>query len=682
MLQALKDFGNVVGLDGFKSELQKKVNTGDKIIILNIDQNLSLKEEKRIGYDEKEYEDPYLFYYKGGNDSAITNNGVMGISPFFLMISNITEDRVNKSNEYDEIYKKLYSFDSKYKQYLKDNEVVDKELRSALSDNGIILSENAKIFNTGKNIWQIKEDESWLYKIEIDKDKQLNICDFFIREFLDFLKTNAEKIKSMSEEIGGGKGNKWVYFNSFKGKTTEDIHKKFIGYYIKEAKQNKQIENIEGKCSLCGELSELCCPRLKFFSVGLPHYNHDFDPHNNLEHSKLRICKNCESEIVSGWNYLYNLFRGGYAIIPKLRDKLNEKLLEEFIKIVNNNLSDFEKLNEVLKDKRMDEGMELSFIVMKKSQQKILIKKFVGNYKTFAIRFEKEYLIKDHELKYVDWESNRIDIPQITSFFELERILKFFFVNDKNYPLRKNFYFYNLYNQDLPKNIDSNFKHSLYVHRDELFSFIYETNISTLKRKTLNEVCLNFLLYEIRKQREFWGKNAELKLPFKIMEALNYYYFFKTKILNESKMKDQIIDLKSKFEMLKEENITDDKISEVFSEIQKIVEQDDRIVYYLIGQFIRIIDNKRWRANKNTIFNDFIQNINRKNIKQRFAEDILRKQNYYIERLNPRAKLVFDVMSNNMDNLFKYEPYEEIVIYIITGYYSNNMLKIKNDKQK
>jgi len=677
MLQALKDFGNFVGLEkGFEVELQKKVNTGDKIVILNIDQNLSLKEEKRIEYDKKEYKDPYLLYYKGGKESVTGATGILGISPFFLVISNIIENKLNKSNEYDEIYKKWYSFklDTKYQQYLKDDEVVDKELISAFNANGIALSENAKIFKIGERNWKIKGDEIWLYKIETDKDKQLNIYDLFINEFLEFLKTNSEEIKDIGEEIKkiGGKGEQWVYFNSFKGKPTEDIHKKFIDYYIKDAPQNKQIENIKGKCSLCGETSELCYPRLPFFSLDVSNYSHNLI-HNDLENSRFRVCKNCESKIVSGWNYLNNLFRGGYTLIPKLRRDISSKeLLKEFIKIVRSDISDFEKLNEVL-NHRMDKEIELSFIVMKKGK-KTNIEKFVGNYKTFAIEFEKENLIKDDELSYVDCESKKIDIPQINSFFELERILKFFFVNDKNFPLHQKFYIYNLYNQDLPKNMDSNFKHLLYVHRDELFSLIYETDVSALKRKTLNEICFNFLLYEIRKQREFWGKNADKNICFKIMEALNYYYFFKTKLLNENKMKTQIIDLKSKFEILKDENITDDEKSEVFSEIQKMVEQDDRIVYYLIGQFIQKIDNMRGYAKKNKIFNDFVQNINKKNVKQRFAEDILRKQNYYIEQLNPRAKLVFDVMSNNMDNLFEYEPYEEIVIYTITGYYSNNML--------
>ncbi|PKP59880.1 MAG: hypothetical protein CVT89_00750 [Candidatus Altiarchaeales archaeon HGW-Altiarchaeales-2] len=763
MLQALKYFGkNVVEKEGFKSKLQAKVKTGDKIIILNIDQNLSLKKENIIEYNKKE-EYPYSFYYKGGNDSVTGATGVMGVSPFFLIISNITENKIIKSSEYNEEYKRMYSFrlDPKYQQYLKNDEFVDKELIYSFKDKGIILSENTKIFNTGERGWDIKLDESLLYKIEIDKDKQIIICVPFISEFLEFLKTNIEEIKSIGKgylfswDDAPGKDSKrllkflkdnlkiewaenaeikksdddkvititkennsltikfnkeenkailkindeetyeyilkkenskinicceeeakWVYFNSFKGKSTEDIHKKFIDYNIEKATRNKQIKNINGKCSLCGEMSELCYPQLEFFSLDVSNYNHNLVP-NDIDNSRFRVCKNCESNIVSGWNYISNLFSGQYVLIPKLRGKSSSnELLKEFIKIVKADISDFEKLNEVL-NHRMDKEIELSFIVMKKGKQKISIEKFVGNYKTFAIRFEEEYLIKDNELKYVDRESKNISIQQISSFFELERILKYFFVNDKNFSLYQKFYIYNLYNQDLPKDMDSNFKHLLYMHRDELFSFIYETNISALKRKTLNEICLNFLLYEIRKQREFWGKNADENVRLKIMESLNYYYFIKNKIINEYKMKGQIIDLKSKFEMLGDENIKEDDIKrpEIFSEIQKMVEQDNRILYYLIGQFIRKIDNKRGYAKKNKIFDDFIQNINRKNIKQRFAEDILKKQNYYIKQLNPRAKLVFDVMSNNMDNLFEYEPYEEIVIYIITGYYSNNMLK-------
>ena len=32
-------------------------------------------------------------------------------------------------------------------------------------------------------------------------------------------------------------------------------------------------------------------------------------------------------------------------------------------------------------------------------------------------------------------------------------------------------------------------------------------------------------------------------------------------------------------------------------------------------------------------------------------------------------------MANNLDKLFEYEPYEEMVIALITGYYSNDILK-------
>ena len=136
-------------------------------------------------------------------------------------------------------------------------------------------------------------------------------------------------------------------------------------------------------------------------------------------------------------------------------------------------------------------------------------------------------------------------------------------------------------------------------------------------------------------------------------------------------MKEQILSLKSEFE--KREN--DEARHEAEKRIEEIVEEDDRLVYYLIGQFIKKIDDFRGYKGKNKIFDGFVQSINRKSIKQRFAEDILQRQNYYVEQLNPKAKFIFDLMANNLDKLFEYEPYEEMVISLITGYYSNDILK-------
>lgn len=598
MLEALKDFGKFIGLEkGFEAEL-KSVRSGDKIAIIAIKKDGSFSAEERIDFEEdKKY--PYLFYYRGKN-SVTGTTGILGISPFFLNVSKLTVDKIEKSREYVRRYKEHISNDT------------------------------------------------------------------LMTDFLNYLKTHCDEIRDLSAD--------WVYFSEFHGKTTEDIHKKFFKLDIM-AKKNKNIGNVNGKCNLCRNISELCYPRLPFFALDVSNYNYNLTS-NKLEDSRLKVCRECESYIAAGWKALNNLFGGRYyVLVPKLRDNASKDALEKFVRLVSsNNLSDFERFNNALGDRHLDEEIEFSFIVMRMQQQKAIIEKFVPNYKTFAIRFEYESLIQGDELEYVDWKSKKVVVRNINSFFELERLLRFFFVSDNNIFFSK--YFYELYHHTkqrmvVPKNMDSSFKHRLFIYRDNLFSFIYETNISALNNKLLNDICLNFLLYEIRKQREFWRDNPERNVAFKIMESLNYYYFFKHKIGGDVKMKEQISSLKAEFEKLEDKNAK----QEAKKKIEEIVEKDDRLVYYLIGQFIWKIDGFRRSKGKNKIFDSFVQNINRKSIKQRFVEDILQKQNYYIEQLNPKAKFIFDILANNLDKLFEYEPYEEMVISLITGYYSNDILK-------
>jgi hypothetical protein len=489
--------------------------------------------------------------------------------------------------------------------------------------------------------------------------------DNFIKDYLIYLEQKAQDFDSVNTD--------WVFFKGFAGRNTNDLHKKFVTHYPK-LQRKKDVGDFDGKCSVCGKAGKIRYPDLPFFAVGISNYAHNL----KTDHSafRIRICSDCEPYIAAGWKYVNDLFRGKfYALVPKLRDETTTKdSLESFVKLVNNNLSNFEKLNNVLGDGHIEDEIELSFIVMRK-EQKTVIEKFVPNYKTFAIRFENESLIQDDELEYVDWKSKKVVVRSINSFFELERLLKFFFVYSKNQRLSESFHFYQLYNMGIPENkkvqMDSSFKHLMYIYRDNLFSFIYETNLSALNESMLNDICLNFLLYEIRKQREFWGDRAGTNVAFKIMEGLNYYYFIKHKIGGDVKMKEQILSLKLEFEKLE----NDDAKQEAEKRIEEIVEEDNRRVYYLIGQFIKKIDNFREYKGKNKIFDGFVQSINRKSIKQRFAEDILQKQNYYIEQLNPKAKFIFDLMANNLDKLFEYEPYEEMVIALITGYYSNDILK-------
>ena len=74
----------------------------------------------------------------------------------------------------------------------------------------------------------------------------------------------------------------------------------------------------------------------------------------------------------------------------------------------------------------------------------------------------------------------------------------------------------------------------------------------------------------------------------------------------------------SKAELSRKANVSPITISRIEKGMQCRMETKRKIILALGFKL----------SEKNKIFNDFVQNINRKNIKQRFAEDILRKQNY------------------------------------------------------
>ncbi|NIQ05463.1 MAG: hypothetical protein GWO20_06965, partial [Candidatus Korarchaeota archaeon] len=97
-------------------------------------------------------------------------------------------------------------------------------------------------------------------------------------------------------------------------------------------------------------------------------------------------------------------------------------------------------------------------------------------------------------------------------------------------------------------------------------------------------------------------------------------------------MKEEISKLKSSLDELGEAQK---------EELKQVIEEDERLLYYLIGQLIRKIDNFRGSKGKNKIFSSFIQNVNPRNIKARFAKDILQGQDYYLEKLTRKDKIEF-----------------------------------------
>ena len=76
-------------------------------------------------------------------------------------------------------------------------------------------------------------------------------------------------------------------------------------------------------------------------------------------------------------------------------------------------------------------------------------------------------------------------------------------------------------------------------------------------------------------------------------------------------------------------------------------------------------------------------NINRNNVKKLFATEILQKNNYYINKIINKSKIIFEVLEENLETLFDEEDmtYEDYVLTMCTGYYTENVLSNKKDEK-
>jgi len=501
-------------------------------------------------------------------------------------------------------------------------------------------------------------------KIEEDKiDKSGGFVEYYEKSYSDGLVEKLlEDLKGREDEFASLEAD-WVYISSFGETNTEDRHRHFIDEYLK-APQNKKINWVEGNCGLCGKEGKLRDIRLPFYSLDISNYNFNMAS-NKVDKGRLKLCRDCELEVTAGWKHLNNLFGNNYVLIPELRyDSSDTQNLVEFFKIAREAESDFERLNNLIESRSLYEDLEFTFLVTSRQQSKLNIHKSVPNYKLFAQRFENEYLVEDDSLKYFPAEGVDLDVSIVDNYFDLERLLKQYFVDDNNYKLEniygRSFHFYHLYNTDLPQNLTSPFKHLLYTHRDELFTFIYDVNPEALNTRTLNEIVENFLRYELRKEDTGSGFGGGL-VRNKIIEGLNAYYFFRNKILGDINMRSKTDELKDYFKGFNQEDR---------GKIKDMVQTEPELLYFLMGQFIGKIDAFRYNENKNQIFGNFIESLNQRSAKKRLAEDIIQNQNYYIQRLNKKAKYVFDLLSDNLGELFENEDFSKIVIALNTGYYS------------
>jgi hypothetical protein len=473
------------------------------------------------------------------------------------------------------------------------------------------------------------------------------------------------------------------------GKETGTLHAKFIDHARKKGRR-KDTEDLEGWCSMCGRTSQIAEPGFKFFANVKQIFKKGFVK-GSLEASRFKICEACNTVAVKGWEKLTELFGSGYILIPRVvstDEKTRDEFYRLFVKTVNESRSSLESLLLVLGESALHEQATFTFVVYKKGKS-TAIKQHVDNIKLHLYRFENLQLVIGEAVCYMPAESFTwygTAPREVKTFFDIERCLQCFFVEQHEFNKRctnKKFSrpFFTLYTQDLPDSMPSAFRHLLRVHEEALTTFIYHAKPETLDIAVLDEICMNFLDFQIGHIK----KENKGVIETDIITVLNVYYFIKHKVLREPMLKQAIDKLKADFGRLiviKEnrkvvDQATADRIKEVVST------GGHELLFYILGNFCKRLDAMRYRKDKkNPIFEGFVRSVNRKDFTRRFQEDVLQKQLHYINKMALRTKFAFDILGSFLDELQQLAGYDKAMIAMITGYYGTNLLQVTPEEEQ
>ena len=466
-----------------------------------------------------------------------------------------------------------------------------------------------------------------------------------------------------------------------------DILNDIFYYYSKFIKKRKEDfkEDKNGKCIFCGE-KEVVYPSIGSYSLGNPSYsfNYDRDKKTAIKNSKLRLCKKCTTYSMLGEDKLKKILLNNILIIPK---RTNGDF-KNFLKISNKEINSFRKINEFL-TKNGGFNYDLAIYTLEQGDRYV-IKKYIENYKVYLVKFENIYPYKNGELHYLFNESfkkSEKEKSKIENIFDMEFIFKNFFidVNDNKILYPKLYHFYQIYTKDLTGKggIFYNFNtktvsiFAKYMHN--IFNILYELNEDALNKDILNEIVLNCLI-KLQKYNKIDEKHSRGIFYFDIIKRLNYYYMIKRELLGDKMLeKKDVKTLKEIFAKYNEDNKdTVKSISEEDSNtIRELIENDPSIKYYLLGKFTKLIEGfKSGGGKKVEVFNNYVTNTNRNNIRNLFVTEVLKKNNYYIEKMGKKGKFIFNVIEENLGELFNEKglSFEDYILLLFTGYYTENIL--------
>lgn len=654
----------------------KNVDEEDYIFEVSYEgMNFKLESIRRNGGNNFNYYDDSCFkndFYHSTDQKLIipSKSNLLGFSPFFIKL----DHKFIKNNKTDQ--KAIEKFYKKIERSLNANS-------------------NNKEFTNIVELYFDDFEEKYLNQIPFPENQKRNFLDFYnkiskedfkslIIDYYSFLFENYNEIINEinkfkeSDKYTNKKSNFYLacIFGDLK-----DLCNDFFYYYSTFLQSTSQkVNDYEmGICSICGN-NKITYPPLPYYNVdSISSFNYSPD----MENSKLRICKNCSTFIKYSEDKLSRIINvPSILIIPKNKSNLD---YGTFLKIANKDINTFEKINLFLKECD-DYNFDLLIINDDKSKGIRRIKKYIENYKAFLVKFEDLYLYDNNNMNYLFNEplpAENISKSNINNTFDLENIFKEYFweLDDSGLKFPNLYYFYEIHIKDLTgqQGIFNNFSSktvSLFSkYCDNIFSLIYEINLDNLNKLMLNEIVLNSI--EIFQKASFGDKSYK----WQILRRLNSYFMFKKEFLGDNMLKNEnVIKIKQLFSNHDSKgNIileNDDK-----QVVKDLIKDDVALKYYLLGQFISLIDIYKSKNGKNKqVFSNFITNVNRNNIRKLFVSEILQKNNFYIEKMNKKGKFLFEIFESSVSELFNEESnfnYEDYLLLMFTGYYTDNILLSK-----
>ena len=597
-----------------------------------------------------------------------SKSNLLGLSPFFIKL----DHDFLKNGETDS--QKIQKFKNKIERSINSNSN-NKEFVAALSN---IYADSENFIKDCSLDNEKKEIFSSFFLNNTFEDVSLLIVNYykFILENMESIVSRIIELKSSEDFDRRSRPN--FYLSCCFGDSLDLINDLFIFYSKIFKKRDEKINDFdEGTCLFCGRES------ITYSSLGSYALSKSasFNFSEDMSNSRLRICKLCNSYLRTAEDNLKKALNGPIMVIPKSKGIYD---YESFVKISNlEDKSSFSKINEFLKENSNQFNYDLVFYNEGKGNTYV-INKYVENYQAFLIDFNREIKLYDYGLNYLFNEKYFSNIEEDTRFvnnlFDLERIFRSLFIkfDDEQIKYPNLYNFYNIYTRDLTGSggilygFDSKTVSIFTKYMHSIFNFIYELNEDALNKSMIDEIVLNVL---IKLQRNTTNKKS---YKCKILNYLNYYFMIIKEFLGESMLEDENVKkLKEIFSTYHKDDGGKKISEEDENEIFETIEKDVSLKYYLIGQFISLIDNTKSREEKNSdIFSNFVLNANKNNIKKLFTTEVLQKNNYYIGGMNKKGKFIFKILENNFNELFDEDDFyfEDYLLLIFTGYYTENIL--------